>query len=60
MDNIKKQIRKSDKEIERIIIKLKEKIKEQFWLIKGYPKYDTQNWAIVEEGIEFGIESMRK
>ena len=53
-------VKKINEDMENIIEEMKDKIKKQFWLIKGYDKSATNNWIIIEEGIDFGIDAMRK
>ena len=60
MGDLEKQVKESNEKMEMIIKELKDKIKQQFWLIKGYDKTATNNLIIVDEGIEFGIDAMRK
>lgn len=67
MEDIKKKYRKAKEVVEKteealdkIVLELKVMIKKQFWEVKGYPKYSTQNSVIIEEGIDFGIDAMRK
>ena len=56
----KAQVEKTQKELDKKILELKNMIKKQFWDIKGYPRLSTQNYGIIEDGIDFGIEAMRK
>ncbi len=36
-----------------------EKFKECFWEEKGYLKYSTQNWAIIDDALEYGYNKGR-
>lgn len=64
MDNgyekARERVKEAEKSLEGTVIELKKNIMKLFWITKGYSKKDTQNSAIIEEGIDFGIESMRK
>ena len=53
-------VKKCEEEINQTIVELKESIKGLFWKVKGYPRKETQNYGIIEDAIEFGIDSMRR
>ena len=59
-EKVKKEKEKLEIKMDKIVLELKSAIKAQFWHEKGYTKSATNNWIIVEEGIDFGIDAMRK
>lgn len=54
------EMQKAQDEYYNILNKLKAKVKEHFWMVKGYDKKSIKNWQLIDEGIEFGIEAMTK